>query len=133
MADPRLILGRIVNVQGTTPGPAGGIAYTIAVHDPAVDGVYRLELQRPLRRWPDDIDIVACEVGEIVIGTVSSNRVQWHFHEYPDFAACPTGSPGARPADPEFVERLRRMRETQFAIGTVPSGGQQNVPAPSEG
>lgn len=129
MADPRLILGRIVNVQGTTPGPAGGIAYTIAVHDPAVDGVYRLELQRPLRRWPDDIDIVACEVGEIVIGTVSANRVQWHFHEYPDFAACPESSniQGFRPEELELL----RLRDPRFAFTVAPSGGQQSEPAPS--
>lgn len=88
MADPRLILGRIVAVSGPEVGPASSISYSIAVHDPVVEGVYRLERQRPVTRWPDDIDISAVQAGTIVIGTVSANRVQWHFHEYPAFAPC---------------------------------------------
>lgn len=88
MADPRLILGRIVEIQGKTPGPASGITYTIAVHDTNVEGIYRLERQVPVQRWPDEIDVVALRHGQLVIGAVAGNVVQWHFHEYPDFGAC---------------------------------------------
>lgn len=91
MADPRLILGRIVDVQGQSPGPASGITYTIAVHDTNVDGIYRLERQTPVQRWPDQIDVVALRRGQLVIGAVAANVVQWHFHEYPAFRECGTG------------------------------------------
>lgn len=88
MADPRLILGRIVEVQGQSPGPASGITYTIAVHDTNVEGIYRLERQTPVQRWPDQIDVVALRRGQLVIGAVAANVVQWHFHEYPAFREC---------------------------------------------
>lgn len=91
MADPRLILGRIVSSHGTSPGPASGITYTIAVHDPQVEGVFRLERQKPVQRWPDDIDVVALRDGQLVVGAIAANAVQWHFHEYPAFRECAAG------------------------------------------
>lgn len=117
MADPRLILGRIVTINGTTPGPASGISYTIAVHDPATEGVYRLERQAPLKRWPDDIDVEACEVGSMVIGTVSANRVQWHFHEYPAFAECPNN----------LQNEIALLGITQGRLRQLPREGQGQV------
>lgn len=92
MQDPRPIIGRIVSVQGTTPGPASGITYTIACHDANVDGVYRLDGQKPIRRWPDTIDTVAFAVGSMVHGIVDANVVQWHSMEMPDFGECPDNS-----------------------------------------
>ena len=93
MADPRLILGKIIAVQGTSPGRASTISYTIAVHDPNTDGVFTLEKQRPVKRLPDTIDIEAFVVGDIVVGSVEANRVRWHFQELPAFADCPTLTP----------------------------------------
>lgn len=107
MADPRLILGRIVEVQGQSPGPASGITYTIAVHDTNVEGIYRLERQTPVQRWPDQIDVVALRRGQLVIGAVAANVVQWHFHEYPAFRECGP--------DPQAIQL--RIDEGAGAIG----------------
>jgi len=92
MADPRLILGRIASVQGTSPGPSSGITYTIGVHDPNVEGVYVLNNQAPMQRWPNDLDITAVPAGTIVIGTAEANRIRWHFMEMPAFADCPSSN-----------------------------------------
>jgi len=92
MASPRIILGRIVEVNGTTPGPASGISYTIACHDPQVDGPFRVVNQRPIRRWPDAIDTVAFAVGSMVVGVSDASILQWHSMEMPDFGACPDNS-----------------------------------------
>ena len=92
MADPRLILGRIASVQGTSPGPSSGITYTIGVHDPNVEGVYVLNNQAPMQRWPNDLDIIAVPAGTIVIGTAEANRIRWHFMEMPAFADCPSSN-----------------------------------------
>ena len=124
MADPRLILGRIQSVQGNNPDQAVNVWYTIAVHDPQVDGVYLLERQAPVRRWPPTLDIIPLELGDIVIGTVSSNRVQWHFMEYPAFADC-GGVPITGLDVPEEILRIRRLTT---AIAVQPSGGQQSTP-----
>lgn len=117
MADPRLILGRIVSVAGPEVGPSTQISYTIAVHDPVVDGVYRLNQQRPVSRWPDEIDIRASPPGMIVIGTVSANRVQWHFHEYPAFGACRSNASDYTLPPDQSQEQFRRP----------PDGGQPIV------
>ncbi len=89
MPDPRPIIGRVVAVQGTTPGPAGGISYTIDVQDSGGDGVFRLEDQVPQFRWPDAIDTVALAVGSLVNGCMAQNRVVWWFIERFEFAECP--------------------------------------------
>jgi hypothetical protein len=96
MASPRIILGRVVEVAGTSPGPASGITYTIACHDQQVDGVFRVTNQRPVRRWPETIDTVAFEVGTMVVGVTDANVLQWHSMEMPDFGACPDNSGQSR-------------------------------------
>jgi hypothetical protein len=96
MASPRIILGRIVEVNGTTPGPASGITYTIACHDPQVDGPFRVTNQRPIRRWPDALDTVAFAVGSMVVGVSDATILQWHSMEMPDFGACPDNSGGSQ-------------------------------------
>jgi hypothetical protein len=101
MADPRLILGRITAVNGASPARASTISYTIAVHDPNVEGIFTLERQAPTKRLPDEIDIQAYSVGDIVIGSIEANRVRWHFVELPAFADCPTLTPPARIVLPE--------------------------------
>lgn len=106
MADPRLILGKIIAVNGRSPGRASEISYTIAVHDPNTEGVFTLDGQRPAKRLPDTIDVDAFVVGDIVVGSVEANRVRWHFQELPAFAECPTLTPPAPITSPEDPFRL---------------------------
>ena len=106
MADPRLILGRIAAVNGTSPGRASSISYTIAVHDPNVEGIFTLERQAPAKRLPDEIDIQAYSIGDIVVGSIEANRVRWHFVELPAFGPCPTvpaPQPVISPEDPLVI------------------------------
>lgn len=95
MADPRAIIGRIVSVEGVSPGPATFISYTIAVHDPNVEGIFRLEGQRPIQRWPDALDTVALPVGMLVMGATEANVIRWHFMEMPAFKDCAAAVPNA--------------------------------------
>lgn len=127
----RLVLGRIVGRSGPAVGRASQISYSIVVQDSGVEGVYQLDNQRPLQRWSEQIDIIARTNGEIVIGTVTTQRLQWHFFEYPAFAACPNNENLAGDLPPEELERLRLLNP-RFAVGTVPGGGQESTPAPSE-
>lgn len=123
MQDPRPILGRIIAVAGNTPGPASGITYTIACHDANVDGVYRLDGQRPIRRWPDALDTVAWAVGSMVHGIVDANIVQWHSMEMPDFGACPdSGGNGA-------MLELLRSGGVPGLFNPPPSPGSGSSPA----
>jgi hypothetical protein len=91
MNDPRLILGIITAVNGTTPGPASGITYTIMVSDPATAGTFPMEGQTPYSRWPDELDIVALVPGVPVLGAALGGEITWHFWEQPAFADCPAG------------------------------------------
>jgi hypothetical protein len=121
MADPRLILGRITAVNGASPGRASTISYTIAVHDPNVEGIFTLDRQAPAKRLPDEIDIQAYNVGDIVIGSVEANRVRWHFQELPAFADCPTLTPTAPivlPEDPFRVPPITPYpNSTNYSVG----------------
>lgn len=130
MADPRLILGRIVSVQGTSPGRASSISYTIAVHDPNVEGIFTLERQAPAKRLPDEIDIQAYNVGDIVIGSIETNRVRWHFVELPAFGPCPTGpapQPIISPEDPLIIPPITPYPSVGNITGV---GGSVSAPAP---
>jgi len=102
MADPRIIAGVILSHSGQSPGPASGITYSIATADPNAAGVFTLNSQVPVTRWPDVIDTVAIPDGTGVIGVSVGAVVSWHFTEYPDFGACPdnTGNSG-------LLEQLR--------------------------
>jgi hypothetical protein len=126
MADPRLILGRIVDVQGQSPGPASGITYTIAVHDTNVDGIYRLERQSPVQRWPDAIDIVALRRGQLVIGAVAANVVQWHFHEYPAFRECGTSGMAAELLQNETLGGVIVAPPSQSPVDQAPVDNNPN-------
>ena len=129
MQDPRPIIGRIVSVQGTTPGPASGLSYTIACHDANVDGVYRLSGQRPIRRWPDTLDTVAWAVGSLVQGIVDANIVTWHTMEMPDFGPCPDNSGNSK-----ILEMIQEDRFLLPVVGTTPAGSGTDAPAgPSDG
>ena len=118
MASPRIILGRIVEVNGTTPGPASGISYTIACHDPQVDGPFRVTNQRPIRRWPDAIDTVAFAVGSMVVGVSDATILQWHSMEMPDFGACPDNA-----GQSQMLEMLRTGGVFGLQIPGAPGSG----------
>lgn len=133
MADPRLIIGRIVSVEGTSPGPATFISYTIAVHDPAVEGIFRLEGQRPIQRWPDLLDTVALPVGMLVIGAIEANVVRWHFMELPAFADCTEAAPAATIA--RRFQELSGMTLGPGGLGPITPGTPDSAPIsePSSG
>ena len=130
MADPRLILGRITAVNGASPGRASTISYTIAVHDPNVEGIFTLERQAPTKRLPDEIDIQAYNVGDIVIGSIEANRVRWHFVELPAFADCPTLTPPAPIVSPEDPFNLPPITPFPNVTNYAQAGSSQSAPAP---
>ena len=130
MADPRLILGRIAAVNGTSPGRASSISYTIAVHDPNVEGIFTLERQAPAKRLPDEIDIQAYSIGDIVVGSIEANRVRWHFVELPAFGPCPTvpaPQPVISPEDPLVIPPITPYPS---ASNLSVAGGSVSAPAP---
>jgi hypothetical protein len=130
MADPRLILGRITAVNGASPGRASTISYTIAVHDPNVEGIFTLERQAPTKRLPDEIDIQAYSVGDIVIGSIEANRVRWHFVELPAFADCPTLTPPAPIVSPEDPFNLPPITPFPNVTNYAQAGSSTSAPAP---
>lgn len=133
MADPRIILGRIVSVEGVSPGPATGISYTIAVHDPEVAGIFRLDGQRPIQRWPDTLDTVALPAGMLVMGAIEAKVIRWHFMEMPAFKDCASTAPAALIA--------RRFAELggigggvlPGAGGAIGGGPTESAPGPDAG
>lgn len=132
MADPRLILGRIAAVNGTSPGRASSISYTIAVHDPNVEGIFNLEQQAPAKRLPDEIDIQAYNIGDIVVGSIEANRVRWHFVELPAFGPCPTvpaPQPVTSPEDPLVIPPITPYPSVTQA-GTI--AGAESMPVGPE-
>lgn len=133
MADPRLILGKIVAVSGPSPGRASGISYRIAVHDPNTEGVFTLDGQRPVKRLPDTIDVEAFVVGDIVVGSVEANRVRWHFQELPAFADCPTVTPppvAPTPNDPLVSPVITPYPTTTTIVGGI--SGSESTPVGPE-
>ena len=130
MADPRLILGKIIAVTGPSPGRASGISYRIAVHDPNTEGVFTLDGQRPAKRLPDTIDVDAFVIGDIVVGSVEANRVRWHFQELPAFAECPTLTPPSPIVTPEDPFRLPPITPYPNVTNYATAGSSQSAPAP---
>ena len=84
-----IVVGRIVSAQGTTPGPASGITYTIEWTDPGA-GVVRLTGQKPaIPRYPGEVDVTAYPAGAFVFGVLSNGQyIAWLFTELLAFAAC---------------------------------------------
>lgn len=133
MADPRVIVGRIVSVQGTTPGPASGITYTIAIHDANVEGIFQMDHQTPVQRWPDALDTVALPVGMLVIGAIEANVLRWHFMEFPAFKDCATANPNLT-----IAERFTQLGGLDGGVRPPPGGvtgvgGTESAPVPDAG
>ena len=128
MADPRVVLGVITASTGTSPGPSSGITYTIAVSDPATAGVFSMEGQKPLYRWPDELDIVALAPGLPVIGVMLGGEVTWHFMEQPAFSDCPSGL-----TEQQRLSLLLASDPTIRNVATGPNTGSGDIGNPDAG
>jgi hypothetical protein len=96
--DPKIIIGRVVAVNGTTPGPASGISYSIVASIPDT-GPVRMDNQKPARRWPDELWIEAVPTTRgknLVFGIWEASVLTWHFLEFPSFADCPSTNAQSR-------------------------------------
>ncbi len=75
MSDIRPCLVVVESVQGTTPGPASGITYTVAVAFENGDRMSGIEGVKPdWPRWPDSVKIDAAPVGSRHPGFVRGPR-----------------------------------------------------------
>lgn len=128
------IFGRIVSVQGTNPGPASGITYTISVNWNG--GTFNVDGQYPSHvRWPDSIGgepahVRAYPVGAIVPGDFDepARRVSWWFAEWPDAGTC-SQAIGQSNQLPPGVIPPKDAPPPPF----VPSGSTSSVSAPTGG
>lgn len=66
---PVPVMGVIKSVQGTSPGPASGITYTVSINKPG-GGVVDLAGVKPSNARPTAADINAADVGTIVSGWI---------------------------------------------------------------
>lgn len=79
--------GAIVSVQGTTPGAASGITYTIELNLPW--GKLQIPGVKPANsRPPDSIDIKAVPAGTAIQAAVVGGNVQAFIYEFPDWQSC---------------------------------------------
>lgn len=113
MNDPRTVIGIVTEVHGTSPGPSSGITYTLMVSDPATAGAFKMEGQRPFRRWPDDVDVVAFDLGFPVDGVCIGGEIIWKDIELLAFADCPAGL--------TEQQRLAMLEASGIIRGVIPS------------
>lgn len=84
-----VIHGVVESVQGTNPGPASGITYTVLVNMPDRSESVRFAGVVPHNtRYPDDMDIRAATPGSVVSGVLIHGELQLTIIEIPDFAEC---------------------------------------------
>lgn len=77
----------IVSVQGTNPGAASGISYTIDVNFPT--GKLQLTGVKPAwNRPPDSIDTRAAAAGTACLVSIVGDLVQAFIPEFPDWQSC---------------------------------------------
>lgn len=88
MSQTEYIGGVVMSVQGTTPGPASGISYTVGIN--LASGVRIVDGVKPHgNRWPDALDIDgAAMVNQPIGGEVVGGRVLWKFFEPPVLRTC---------------------------------------------
>lgn len=67
MSAPILCPGVIRSVQGTSPGPATGITYTVEFSMPSGQTATMANVKPHNSRYPDTIDTVAATVGTAVL------------------------------------------------------------------
>lgn len=98
MISQTAITGVIVAREGTSPGPASAMLYTIDANIPG-SGVVRLTGQRPMDAYPDEVDVIGRAVGRgvhgIIVGAWPGGQVQWDFTELLAFGLCPGVTPPA--------------------------------------
>lgn len=79
--------GAIVSVQGTNPGAASGISYTIDVNLPS--GKVQLVGVKPAwNRPPDTIDTKAAPANTACLVAFVGGVVQAFIPEFPDWQSC---------------------------------------------
>jgi hypothetical protein len=79
--------GTIVSVQGTNPGAASGISYTIDVNH--MGGIVRYAGVKPAwNRPPDTIDTKAAPVGSACLVGFVAGYMQAFIPEFPDWQSC---------------------------------------------
>ena len=97
--------GIVESVQGTSPGPASGITYTVVVTDQVRNATLRLANVVPAwNRWPDAIDTVAFapnplkKFPAIMVG----HNLYCFIPETVDFGDCSGGNVSGGAAFPLF-------------------------------
>lgn len=88
----RVYIGFVTAIDGTTPGPASGISYTVRINK---DGSV-LEVPRVVPsngRLPDEWDVDAFPIGTLVLVINESGRLEFVFcpAERPATGVCPGG------------------------------------------
>ncbi len=77
----------VVSVQGTNPGPASGISYTLDVNHES--GIVRYVGVKPANnRPPDTIDTKAVAAGTACEVWFVSGFMQAIIYEFPDWQSC---------------------------------------------
>jgi hypothetical protein len=126
MNEQRFIRGTILSAQGTYPGPASGITYTIRADLP--EGPVTLTGQAPNAwRWPDELDIdpepmlqnKRRRVLGVLMGQWDTGRaadIEWLFIEPPAFGPCEPGGAGA-------LSTAEQIRRRERFVPAVPSPG----------
>ena len=121
-------LGTVVSAQGTTPGPASAITYTIKVDENG--SIIQLTGIVPENRpHGSEIDIRAARPGSLVLVCYRDQRTDFLvFGEEPDYGPCPL-VPGVGVVTLEDAKRLIVATEIREATNTgnegVPGGGDQ--------
>lgn len=129
MSHARILDGVIKQVEGTTPGLASGIAYTITVNEPG-GGTQDYRGQVPVMRlWPEPLKVDAAKLkGTAVLGMLIDNRVLWFFPEPPLVAPC--GGTPTPPPNPEPPPGGVFLPPSQGG-GQAQGGGASGVPGGS--
>lgn len=80
--------GVIVSVQGTTPGPASGITYTVKVNLPNGSTAEYAGVKPHNTRYPDSIDTVAASNGTAFFVFSVGGIFQYQIIELPATTGC---------------------------------------------
>lgn len=85
----QLVYGVVESVQGTNPGPASGITYTVKLNLPNQDGPVTIDGVVPHNnRRDDDLWIRAAKPGTAVIGVLDGDDIQLTIIELDDYTDC---------------------------------------------
>lgn len=80
--------GVVVSSNTTTPGPASGITYTVAVNLP--DGIVTFANVKPHgSRWPDTINTIPAPAGTPITVWVNGPQITFDIRETFQVDTCP--------------------------------------------